>query len=71
MPGRLYPNNSEEAGRTWRAFASAHGVSYTGIIEALADEFRRIERTPRSRLPTLWRDVLDRARAHDAEGRPR
>lgn len=69
--GRLYPTPSDEAVDIWRAFASAHGVSYTAIIEALADELARLERTPEGRLPILWREVLAKARAHDAAGRDR
>lgn len=67
----MYPTPSDEAVDIWRAFAAAHGVSYTAIIEALADEFHRLEGTPEARLPVMWRQVLAAARAHDAEGRSR
>lgn len=67
----MYPTPSDDAVDTWRDFARARGVSYTAIIEALADELRRYERTPTARLPAMWREVLARAAAHDAESRDR
>ncbi len=67
----MYPTPSDDAVDTWRDFARTRGVSYTAIIEALADELRRFERTPTARLPVMWRQVLERAAAHDAESRDR
>lgn len=67
--GRLYPTPSDEGAETWRQFAAAHGVSITGIVEALATELRRLETL--DDLPAFWRAVIDEARAHDAEGRSR
>lgn len=67
----MYPTPSEEAVEIWKAFAAAYGVSYTAIIEALADELRRFERTPEAKLPVMWRQVVAAARAHDAANRSR
>ena len=69
--GRLYPTPSVEAADIWRAFADHHGVSYTAIIEALADDLERHMETPSYKLPVLWREVVAKARAHDAASRSR
>lgn len=67
--GRLYPTPSDDAADTWRRFAAQHGVSITAIIEALAPELERL--AGQERLPVFWRQLIDEARAYDAENRSR
>lgn len=58
--GRLNAELSEEAHDAWRQFAAEHGVSVTALLEAMAWT-----------LGTVRIDVVERARAIDAERRAR
>lgn len=66
----LHASVSDEARDGWRLFAQVHGVSVTGLLEALGLRLAFLDR-PEKGLPVLWREVLAEARAIDAERRSR